>query len=294
MSNDSPLSGIGLRLFAVFLMTAMSAVVHGAAETVSVGQIIFWRSFIALLPICAYMAWKAEFPKAIGTRYPRLHLTRGLFGAFSMALSFISLAYLPVANAQALAYLAPVITLPMASWMLREKLGPRLIVAVSLGFGGVVAMLWQAMEMPGEGAVIGALAGIGYAVTMAFVRVHIKNMTATERPSTIAFWFAVVCSVVGLLTLPFGWSVPDAGTLTLLCLAGLLGGTGHIAAVEAQARAPVSTLAPFEFTGLIWALGFDMVLFNTAPDHWGLIGAVLITLAGIVVSLQPSGKKQAA
>ncbi|KAA2316207.1 DMT family transporter [Pseudooceanicola sediminis] len=284
MSHRAYYAGIALRLTSAFLITAMSAAVHGVAATVPVGQIMFWRSAVALIPILGYMAWHGNFPAALHSRYPRLHVTRGMLGAFSMALSFVSLAYLPVANAQALAYLAPVLSLPMAAILLREKLSPAIIAAVAFGFAGVVALLWEALEMPGDGALIGVAAGLAYALTMAFVRVHTKRMTVTESSSTIAFYFAVVAALVGLATLPFGWVALNGTHYTWLILAGLLGGIGHIVSNEATARAPVSTLAPFDFTGLIWALGFDLILFATFPGPLGLVGVVAITAAALLVT----------
>ncbi|QOL80668.1 DMT family transporter [Pseudooceanicola spongiae] len=284
MSHRDYYAGIALRLLSAFLITAMSAAVHGVAATVPVGQIMFWRSAIALIPILGYMAWRGNFPAALLSRYPRLHATRGLLGAVSMALSFLSLAYLPVANAQALAYLAPVLSLPMAAFLLREKLSAPIIAAVALGFAGVIALLWEALDMPGEGALIGVAAGLAYAFTMAFVRVHTKRMTVTESSSTIAFYFAVVAALVGLATLPFGWVALDGTHYVWLILAGLLGGIGHIVSNEATARAPVSTLAPFDFTGLIWALGFDLILFATFPGPLGLVGVAAITAAALLVT----------
>lgn len=282
------LMGIGIRLLAAFLITAMSAVVHAVADRVPTGQIIFWRSAVALVPICLYMAVRGQFPAAVATRRPGLHVTRSLFGALSMVFSFVSLAYLPVANAQALAYLAPVLTLPLAAVMLGERIGRVVIGAAALGFGGVIAMLWAAFETPGQGALIGVAAGFGYALTMAFVRVHIKAMTASEPPATIAFWFAAVSTLVGLASIPLGWVPVDATTLALLVATGLLGGLAHIAATEAVARAPVSVLAPFDFTGLVWALGFDILLFSLVPGPVALVGVAAIGGAAVLVTLASS------
>lgn len=286
------LQGIGLRLLAAFLMTAMSAAIHAAAQNAALGQIIFWRSAVALIPICVYMAARGEFPHALRTQQPKLHVVRSLFGVFSMALSFMSLAYLPVANAQAIGYLAPVLVLPLAAILLGETLTKAIFAGVFLGFGGVIALLWEALSLPGEGAVIGVAAGFAFAVTMAFVRVHTKKMTLTERSSTIAFYFAVVAAMVGLTSLPFGWPSLSWLQFGLLVAAGLIGGIGHIVANEATARAPVSTLAPFDFTGLIWALGFDIVLFSHVPGSLGLLGVFAITLAALLVTFSGSKARE--
>ena len=181
LNQNDFLQGVGLRLLAAFLMTAMSAVIHAVAQEAALGQIIFWRSAVALIPICLYMAARGEFPHALRTQKPGLHVVRSLFGAFSMALSFLALAYLPVANVQAIGYLAPVLVLPLAAVMLGERLTKAIIGAVIIGFGGVIALLWEAMSLPGEGAVIGVAAGLCFAVTMAFVKVHTKIGRASCR-----------------------------------------------------------------------------------------------------------------
>lgn len=283
-SRNHFLEGVGLRLLAAFLMVAMSAAVRGAAETVPIGQIMFWRASVALIPICLYMIWRNEFPKALKTRRPGLHVTRSMFGAFSMAMSFLSLAYLPVANAQALAYLAPVLVLPLAAILLKETLSGAIFLSVLLGFAGVILLLWDAFALPGQGAWIGVAAGLAYAFTMAFVRVHTKTMTLTESSTTIAFYFAIVSAGLGLGSMALGWVDLSWPLFGWVASAGILGGIGHIVSNEATARAPVSTLAPFDFTGLIWALGFDLILFSVLPGMLGLLGVFAITAAALIVT----------
>jgi drug/metabolite transporter (DMT)-like permease len=286
------IAGIGLRLLATFLMTAMSAAVRVTAETVPLGQLIFWRSFLALIPICLYMIWRREFPSALRTKHPRLHVTRSLLGVFAMAMFFTALAYLPLANAQALGYLAPILVLPLAAVLLKEKLTAIIFSAVFLGFCGVIFLLWDAFTLPSEGALTGVAAGLVFAFTMAFVRVHTKTMTLTESSASIAFYLALVGSVVGLGTIVLGWIELSNTMFGWLALAGFLGGIGHIVANEATARAPVSTLAPFDFAGLIWALGFDVILFSIVPGPMGLIGIFAITLAALMVTfLGPKAPK---
>ena len=141
--------------------------------------------------------------------------------------------------------------------------------------------------MPGEGALIGIAAGLGFAALIAVYRVYVKTMTRTESAATISFYFALFTTGVGLMTLPLGWNHLDLYATVVLIGAGLLGGLAHIAATESVARAPVSVLAPFEFTGLIWAVGFDFVLFSTLPGVAGWIGMIAITLADLMVIVPP-------
>lgn len=110
--------GLFLRLTAMALITAMSATIHGLAQSLPIGQIVFWRSAVALIPIAAYLWLRGQLRNGLKTRNPKGHILRSAFGCLSMVFSFVSLAYLPVANASARAYLTPLITLPLASVML--------------------------------------------------------------------------------------------------------------------------------------------------------------------------------
>lgn len=195
-------NGIILRLTATFLMAAMSASVHAAAKEAVIGQIVFYRSLFALLPILIYAIWLGQFPKALKTQNPKLHLKRGFYGVPPMFFFFISLAYLPVANAIALGYLVPLFSLPLAAHFLKERLGQTIIIAALLGFLGVLTMLAPALapSQVNEGMIIGTLAGLAYALNMGYIKIHTKSMTQTETPVSIAFYFALTCALVGGIT----------------------------------------------------------------------------------------------
>ena len=278
-------SGIGLRLAATGLFAVMSLFVRLASFEAPVGQIMFWRSSVALIPIVLYLMWRRQFPRGLRTARPFGHLKRSTFGLVSMFFSFLSLAYLPLALATALGFLAPLLVLPVAMIMLREKPGMAVFTATFAGFGGVFLMLWPTFSTPGidTGALIGIGAGLAMAVTTAFAKVQIKALTSTESSGTIAFYFAVICSLGGLLTLPFGWADPSPEILMWLIGAGLTGGLAHIFKTEALARAPASTLAAFEYTAMIWALLLDVTVFGLLPEPVSLFGAFLIVMAAAIV-----------
>lgn len=283
MTQNKLMTAILLRLLAAFLITAMSASVRGASAHAPVGQIIFWRSSVALVPIVIYMIIRREFPHALRTRYPRMQALRAGVGVTAMALAFFALSKLPVAVVEALGFLAPIIVLPLAAIMLGERLLRATVAATVLGLCGVMAVSWHAMSLPHEGVLIGLAAGLGFAVLAAVARVLVKQLTGIERASTIAFYFAAAGTVAGLATLPWGWAPMEFETARWLILAGVLGGCAHIAATEALLRAPVSVMGPFEYSGLIWAAGFDFVLFGMLPGPWAWIGMGLITMGGVLI-----------
>lgn len=278
-------SGIGLRLASTALFGVMNLFVRLASSDAPTGQIVFWRSSVALIPIILYLMWRGEFPRALRTKRPLGHLKRSTYGCISMFLAFISLAYLPLALATALGFLAPLVLIPIAMITLREHPGGLVIGATLGGFAGVFLMLWPMLSTPGldHGTLIGIGAGVAFAVTTAFAKVQIKALTTTEPSGTIAFYFAIICSIGGLLTIPLGWVPISSDNIVYLISAGLTGGLAHIAMTEALARAPASTLSTFEYTAMIWAIILDLVVFGLLPAPISLVGGILIVLAAALV-----------
>jgi drug/metabolite transporter (DMT)-like permease len=280
------MAGIALRLIATALFTVMSVAVRFASEQAPTGQIMFWRSAVALIPITVYLMLRGQFPAALVTHNPAGHVKRSLIGGASMFFSFVTLAYLPVAPATALMFLAPLVAIPAGIFFLGERPGAIVTLAAVVGFLGVGLMLAPAMsgQSADVGVAIGVGAGIVTAITTVMAKVHIKRLTMTEKPGTIAFYFAIICSVIGLATWPFGWATTSGHTLFWLAMSGFVGGCAHIAMTEALARAPVSTLAPFEYTALPLAFAADILLFGIAPTWLGLVGSTVIVLAAASVA----------
>jgi drug/metabolite transporter (DMT)-like permease len=134
-------AGIGLRLAATLLFTLMSVSVRLASVEALVGQIVFWRSAVALGPILLYLWWRGQLRHGLKTQRPLGHLKRSALGCAAMFFSFLSLAHLPVALATALAFLAPLLVVPFAIAWLGEKPGAIVIGATAAGFLGVGLML---------------------------------------------------------------------------------------------------------------------------------------------------------
>lgn len=134
-----------------------------------------------------------------------------------------------------------------------------------------------------QSTLLGCMAGLAMAVTTAIAKVKIKQLTHTEHAGSIAFYFALICSLFGLLTAFLGWKPLNSHTLFWLISAGLFGGVAHIVMTEAMARTSVSTLAVFEYTAIFWALGLDYSVFGGLPDLIELVGVVVIVLAGVGV-----------
>lgn len=267
-------------------LIAMSAVIHQAAASATLGQLIFWRSAIALPPIVAYLAWRGQLGTSIRTKRPGKHLLRGLLGSAVMALNFTALAHLSVGVTTALTYLTPILSMFAAMALLRERVSALVVFGILLGFAGVLIMLFPALlgsEMR-DGALIGIAAGLGMAAANALSRVQVKDLTRTDPPASIALSFGLISTMLGAATILLGWAPLDSAAYLLLVAAGLLGGLGHVLMMEAVARAPVSLLAGYEYTGILWAFFFDAALIGIAFDVWNVAGAIVIVVAALLVA----------
>lgn len=284
-----PRFGIALRILTAALAAVLSVQVRAISGDVTTGEIVFWRSALALPVIVAYMALRREFPDALRTARPGLHLTRGVIGVCAMFLSFYSLSLLPVANQTALTLLAPILSLPVAALVLRERVSPAMVLGAALGLAGTVAMLWHAFETPAPGALRGVAAALGFATIMAGMRALVKSMTATERPSTIAFYFTVSGSLVGAV-LAWGAPLPEGDVFLRLAAIGATGALVHIAATESLARAPVSVLAPFDYLIIVFALGLDVALFAKLPGALEWVGIAAISAGALIVTAASHGR----
>jgi drug/metabolite transporter (DMT)-like permease len=282
----NPAAALWLATFSLFTLTAMNAIIHEAAKVAPVGQLVFWRSIVALGPILIYLWFRGELGTSLRTRYPHKHLIRGILGAGVMTFNFIALGYLSVGLATAISYLTPILSICAAMIFLRERPGAVVIAGVGLGLGGILLMLFPALvgtEIR-QGTLIGVAAGLAMAATGALSRVQVKDLTRTDPPASIALSFAVVSSLVGLASMALGWAELDSQTLAMLVGAGLLGGMGHILMTEAVARAPVSLLAGYEYTGIIWAFLFDVALLGVVLDIWSVAGALVVVGAAAMVA----------
>ena len=276
-------SGIALRVAGAATAAGIGICVHGAAQAgATTGQVVMLRSVLSI-PVLVLYALLVAPVAAWLPRVPSRHLMRGVLGGTVMGLNFYALGVLPVAHAQALAYLAPVLSVPVAVALLGERLSLRAVLAVSVGCAGMATMLYTAVAVPGWGwaEATGMVAGIAGAALMAVLRSLIRSMTATETTISIALSFAVIAGGVGgLLSLWTGWAPMSGAIWAWMAAAGVIGAATHILATEASARAPVSVLAPYDYAGLVFAVALDALIFAHLPGPWGWIGIALIVAAG--------------
>lgn len=275
--------GIALRILSGLLFTGMAATIKAIGDTVPLGQVVFFRSAVAMVPLAVFLWLRSEFPQGLATKRPLGHLGRCVLGGAAMFTSFATLRILPIAEATMLSYLAPVMTVILAALLLNER--PSALRWTGLCFGLLGA---AALTLPHLGGSSPELLGIGLGLLTAALTagalVQVRALTKTENPGAIAFYFALASAVAGLATAPFGWSAPDAAIWTLLILTGLFGGAAHIAMTLAFKYAEASLLAPFEYLTILWAAAIGAALFAEIPGLTFLIAAPLVVAGAVLAS----------
>lgn len=281
-----PLQGILLMIMAVTVFIVMTSLIK-AAERVPAGQAVFFRSFLSIPVILAWLAWRGELSNGLRTRNWKMHARRGIVGTVSMGLGFTGLKFLPLPEVTALQFATPILVVIFAAIILGERIRLIRVTAVSIGLVGVLVILWPRLTLDGgSGELIGALIVLGSAGCAAFAQIFVKSMAGREHTAAIVFYFALTASVLSLLTLPFGWVWPTGREMILMVGAGLIGGVGQILLTSSYRFAEASVLAPFTYITMIWSLLIGWFVFAEAPTLSMLLGSALIIAAGVAIVLR--------
>lgn len=284
-----PFKAIGLKLISALLFAAMSALVRQLGDVAPVGQMVFFRSAFAILPVVLVYAIRGELATAVRTSRPLGQLGRGLLSVGGMFSNFSALTRLPLADATAISFASPLITVALAAIILKERVRIYRWSAVVIGFAGVIVMLIPHLDIGRYAAIGGAAAAAGsmFAVISAFCNagtvIQTRRLTQSETTSSIVFYFSLVCAIAGALTLPFAWHSPTARELAALIALGILGGFAHILLTESYRYATASLVAPFDYTSMLWALLLGYWLFGELPDTLVYVGASIVAAAGLFV-----------
>lgn len=277
--------GVILRILSTLAFALMGACIKALGDSVPLGQVVFFRSAVALLPLVAYLYWRGDWPGGLRTSRPLGHIGRCLMGAAAMFTSFATIRLLPLAEATMLSYLAPVMLALLAWALLGEQLTARRIAGVALGLAGAAAFCLPAFAgvLPDAGG-LGVVLGLVTAVLTAGALLQVRHLTMLgEGAGAIAFWFAVISAIGGLATLPLGWVWPTPTGLALLIATGLAGGLAHILMTLSFAHADASALAPFEYLSVLWAVVLGFAFFAEVPGLAFLLAGPLV-LAGAFIA----------
>jgi len=274
-------------ILGIFVLTSADAAIKWLVAQYEVIQILFFRNLFALLPILLFMRSHSGLSE-LRTRRPVVHLLRACLFLTYTLIFFWVLSRLQLADATVLLFTGPLYITILSVPLLGERADLRTWIAVIAGVVGVIVVM-----RPGTGlfdiAALGAQVAVaGYALLM----ISNRLLRVTETSAALVFYNAFGALVITTLALPWIWRTPDFRDFVLFSAVGLLSGVGQICLVLAFRNAPAVTVAPIEYTGLLWATVYGFLLWHHFPDRWVLVGAALIALSsGYVMRREALGKK---
>ena len=286
----NPARGIAFKVISAALFAVMSALIRHLGARYPIGQVVFYRSAFAIIPVVLVYAWRGELAAVVRTERPLGQAGRGVLSIAGMFFNFGATARLPLVESNAIAFSSPLFTVALSALILKERVRIYRWSAVIVGFVGVLVVLSPHLSrdeltaaMGGVASLLGVIYAICGSVTNAGTAIQTRRLAQSETTSSIVFYFSLSCALAGLVTLPFGWVTPTVAETVALVSIGVLGGTGHIFLTESYRYASASLVAPFDYTSMIWALVLGYAMFGEKPTSEIVLGSAIIAAAGLFV-----------
>ncbi|ONG46107.1 hypothetical protein BKE38_25685 [Pseudoroseomonas deserti] len=280
---SATLAGIGLQLLAIALFVAMDTTVKAMTADFAVAQLMFCR-FVVHVAFVALLLRILSGPLPWRSKAPVQQILRSLCLAGANYMFSHALVHVPLADATAVNFASPLLTVALAALWLGESVGWRRWLGIGIGLVGVLVALRPPFLTGGPLPHAAILLPLGTAAIYAVYQIMTRRLAAIDDPRTTILHTGVAAAVVTALAQPFVWTWPASGWgWAGLAVLGALGGVGHALLVMAFARAPASLLAPLSYTQLVWAVLASMLVFNDWPDGWTLAGAAIIAAGGVLV-----------
>jgi drug/metabolite transporter (DMT)-like permease len=280
-----PLLGILLCVGSTVGFTLMGAMVRYVGNRFPVGELVFARNFVVLVPLVLYLAWQGRLLRTIRTRNLRGHITRSFANICSIFSNYGGLTRIPLAEATAIGFATPLFTVVFAALFLRETVRLWRWSAVLVGFVGVLIML--SPHLGGathntQGA-IGAILVLISALLIAVVMTQLRHLSKTETTPALVLYYSIFATLASLVTLFWGWALPSPGDFLALIGIGVFGGLGQTLITESLRYAPASVVAPFGYASMLWSTLIGYFWLDEFPAAIVFVGAAIVIASGLFV-----------
>ncbi len=278
MTHRSSMIGILYMLAAMMIFSCVNAVAKEIIADYSIFQILFFRSFFALIPM-AFLMMREGGLKIMKTDQITRFVGLGVIGVIALGGLFESLARMPLAEAVSIHFSETFILTALSAWILKEKVGMQSWLAILVGFIGVLMIF----RPSGDIINIGALYGLTFAVGDSIYMLNARILTRNHSSTAVVMYFGIMVSVITGCLLPWFWITPDLEGFIRLVILGLGGGIGLYWVTQAYCHAPASTVAPMIYSALIWNMILGYIFWGDTPDMAFLAGATLIVGSGLYI-----------
>ena len=254
---------------------------HGEEGFAAV-QIVFFRYFFGLIPVA--MALYVAGLHQVRTNRPVAHVFRGVLMSAALALFFWGLKYVPLAEAIAVAFTAPLFITALSVPVLGERVGPARWLAVIVGFAGMLVIVRPGAEAFKPEMLILVAGTAVFALGITYTR----RLARTETVTTMFTWTTIVALAVFAPLAWWTWKLPEADHLAGFVVIGLIGGLAHYLVIVAYRNAPAAVVAPQEYMALVWGAIIGWIIWSEVPSAWTWLGAAIVAGAGGFIALRES------
>ena len=275
--RDNIAAGIGWMLLTTFWFISLDTLAKYLMQSYPAPQVLWARFFFHLLLAAAIMG--PALLTGLRSGRPHLQVARSLLLLLTTTLFFSGLSTVPLATATAIMFLTPLVVTLLSIPLLGEKVGPRRLTGVVVGFAGALVIVRPGFDT----ASFGMLLVLGASLSNAFYQLVTRQVRHYDGTTTTFFYTALAGTVVFSALAPMEWRPPQGFDWLLFVGLGILGGLSQLCLIRAFRLAPAAVVSPFSYTGLIWATLFGFAVFLDLPDLWTMAGAALIVGSGLYV-----------
>ena len=257
----------------VLFFVLMSVCIKATGDNLPLFEVVFFRSFFALIPLFLVIFYFNL--KITSINNYKLHFFRGLVGIAAMSLFFISLRYVPLIEMQTISYSSVFFISILSIFFLGEKIGYRRVIAIIVGFTGVVIILKPDVNLFSNYSILPLLASIFLSMAV----IILKKILLTNNNILSVWTFTLFATLFSLFFFNDDWIWPNNFDLVLLIASGILGFVAQLCLSKSFQLADASVLAPLDFTSVIWAFLIGYIIFGEFLSREVLLGGPLILLS---------------
>jgi drug/metabolite transporter (DMT)-like permease len=278
-SGAATRTGILWMLVATNLFACQDSTARILLKTYPATEIAFARFFVHMVLVSVFIAWRN--PRLMVSRRPLLQMLRSSLLLGATLFGMIALKVIPLVDFSAIVWVTPVLVAALSVFILHEKVSPGVWASVIAGMIGV----WVVIGRTGMDFSFSMLFPFLAALANALYQIVTRLLHTADSSLTTLFYTALAGVLFCAGFLPFAAVAPGLAGGCLMLLLGLIGAASHFCLIRAFAAAPANIVAPFGYTGLLWATLFGLLIFREIPGPRTLFGAGLITGAGLFVFL---------
>lgn len=254
----------------VLFFVLMSVCIKATGDHIPLFQVVFFRNFFALLPLIFFIYFLKLNLRSINNY--KLHIARAFIGVTAMSLFFVSIRYVPLVEMQTISYSSVFFISILSIFFLGEKIGYRRIIAILIGFIGVLIILKPSTELFSNYSVLPLIASLFLSMAV----IVLKKILLTNNNILSVWVFTILCTIISLFFYNDNWVWPNNLDLSFMIASGILGFIAQICLTKSFQLADASILAPIDFTSVIWSFSLGYIFFGELISSDVLIGGIII------------------